>query len=223
MTLVCGGARPVPAPQGRRSVAKQLTTLGVTVLEGPDATVTAVTRDAVQLGDGRELTSAGHHLDAGFGVPDLAARSGLRTDALGRLLTDETLTSVDGERIVAAGDAAAPSDRPLRMSARPRCSWAHMPPTRCWRRIAGERPAPIDLGFPASASASGRRAGIFQLLHKDDTAKRFYFSGSGRKLKEFVCAATVKHLAAEARKPGSHPWPKDAEHRPARRLALIRT
>ena len=41
---------------------------------------------------------------AGFGVPDLAAHSGLRTDGLGRLLTDETLTSVDDPRIVAAGD-----------------------------------------------------------------------------------------------------------------------
>ena len=32
---------------------------------------------------------------AGFGVPGLAAASGLTTDAIGRLLTDETLTSVD--------------------------------------------------------------------------------------------------------------------------------
>ena len=53
---------------------------------------------------------------AGFGVPDLAASSGLSTDGAGRLLTDETLTSVDDPRIVAAGDAAAPSDLPLRMS-----------------------------------------------------------------------------------------------------------
>src|SRR3546814_6100518 len=45
-----------------------------------------------------------------FGVPDLAGRSGLSTDALGRLLTDETLTSVDDARIVAAGDSAARSE-----------------------------------------------------------------------------------------------------------------
>ncbi|GHB51620.1 hypothetical protein GCM10010377_48330 [Streptomyces viridiviolaceus] len=37
---------------------------------------------------------------------------------MGRLLTDETLTSVHDERIVAVGDAAAPSDR--RSSARTR-------------------------------------------------------------------------------------------------------
>jgi NADH dehydrogenase len=48
---------------------------------------------------------------AGFGVPELAAASGLLTDELGRLLTDETLTSVDDGRIIAAGDAAAPPGR----------------------------------------------------------------------------------------------------------------
>lgn len=42
---------------------------------------------------------------AGFGVPELAAASGLLSDELGRLLTDETLTSVDDGRI--AGPAAA--------------------------------------------------------------------------------------------------------------------
>ena len=52
--------------------------------------MTAVTRDAVQLSDGRKLPSKVTIRTAGFGVPDLAARSGLSTDELGRLLTDET-------------------------------------------------------------------------------------------------------------------------------------
>jgi NADH dehydrogenase FAD-containing subunit len=74
---------------------------------------------------------------AGFGVPDLAARSGLSTDAVDRLLTDETLTSVDDERITAAGDSAAPSDLPLRMSCqaalpagRARCRYGAQPHRR---------------------------------------------------------------------------------------------
>jgi NADH dehydrogenase len=73
-----------------------------------------VTRDAVQLSDGRELPSEVTIWTVGFCVPDLTCRSGLSTDATGRLLTDETLTSVDDDRIVAAGDSAAPSDLPLR-------------------------------------------------------------------------------------------------------------
>ena len=116
VTLVCGEQLgPYLHPRGRRSMAKGLFTLGVTVL-GPCAKVTTVTRDAVQLSDGREFPSTVTIWTAGFGVPDLAGRSGLSTDAVGRLLTDETLTSVHDERIVATGDAAAPSDLPLPVS-----------------------------------------------------------------------------------------------------------
>lgn len=52
-----------------------------------------MTRDAVGIADGRELPSGLTIWAAGFGIPDLAARSGLSTDVLGRLLTDETLTA----------------------------------------------------------------------------------------------------------------------------------
>lgn len=139
----------------------------------------------------------------------------MRTDAAGRLLTDETLTSVDNERIVAAGDSSAPSDLPFRMSAYAAgCLGAHAADT-VLNRIAGEQPTPIDLSFPAMCISFGRGTGIFQLGHKDDTAMRLYFSGrAGKKLKEYSCAASVKHLVTEARKPGSHSWPKDGKHRP---------
>ncbi|WP_029901734.1 NAD(P)/FAD-dependent oxidoreductase [Nocardia brasiliensis] len=214
--LVCGGVvGPYLHPSARRAARKYLTRLGVEVIEGPDASVTAVGSGSVDLGDGRTLASQLTIWAAGFGVPDLADRSGLRTDAAGRLLTDEALTSIDSDRIIAAGDASAPSDLPFRMSAYTAgCLGAHAADT-VLARIAGERPAPIDLAFQAMCFSFGRRAGIFQLLHKDDTAKRLYFTGfMGRKLKEFSCAASVKHLVTEAHEPGSHHWPKDGEHRP---------
>lgn len=216
VTLVCGGVvGPYLHPKARRKARKYLAGLGVTVLEGPDAAVAAVTRDAVELGDGRRLASRVTIWTAGFGVPDLAARSGLSTDTAGRLLTDETLTSVDDERIVAAGDSAAPSGLPFRMSAYAAgCLGAHAADT-VLNRIAGEHPEPIDLSFPAMCISFGRGAGIFQLGRKDDTAMPLYFSGlAGKKLKEFACLSSVKHLASEARKPGSHHWPKDGKHRP---------
>ena len=115
VTLVCGGILgPSLSKRGRRSVGRRLRRLGVDVLES--IAVSEVRWDSVVLSDGAVLPSAATVWTAGFGVPELAARSGLRTDALGRLLTDETLTSIDDERIVAAGDAAAPSGHPLRMS-----------------------------------------------------------------------------------------------------------
>lgn len=216
VTLVCGGlVGPYLHPRARRTARRYLARLGVDVLEGPDSTVTAVTGETVELSDGRSLSSRATVWTAGFGVPDLAAASGLRTDTAGRLLTDETLTSVDDEHIVAAGDSAAPSGLPFRMSAYAAgCLGAHAADT-ILRRIAGEQPEPIDLAFPAMCISFGRRAGIFQLGHKDDTAMRVYFTGfAGKTLKELSCAASVKHLITEARKPGSHSWPKDGKHRP---------
>ena len=212
VTLVCGGVLgPYLHPRGRRSVTGRLARLGVTVLEGPGTKVTAVTRDAVQLGDGRELPSAVTIWTAGFGVPDLAARSRLSTDALGRLLTDETLTSVDDARIVAAGDSAAPSDLPFRMSCQAAVQLGPQAAETVLSRIAGEQPAPVNVGFFGQCISLGRRAGIFQVAHHNDAAIGLYFAGrQGAKLKEYICKLTVKQLANEARKPGSrYQWVKD--------------
>ncbi len=218
VTLVCGEVLgPYLHPRGRRAVARRLAQLGVTVLEGPDATVTAVTRDAVALSDGRALPSTVTIWTVGFGVPDLAVRSGLSTDALGRLLTDETLTSVDDVRVVAAGDSAAPSDLPFRMSCQAAGPLGVHAADTVLSRIAGEQPAPIALGFVGQCISLGRRAGIVQFAHKNDTAMGLYLGGRlGAKLKGFVCWGTVKQLALEARKPGLFfvpAWARDDKRR----------
>ncbi|WP_406011871.1 FAD-dependent oxidoreductase [Streptomyces sp. NBC_00984] len=206
VTLLCGGMLgPYLHPRGRRSVARRLTKLGVTVLDGPDTKVTAVTRDAVQLSGGRKLPSAVTIWTAGFGVPDLAVRSGLSTDALGRLLTDETLTSVDDVRIVAAGDSAAPSDLPLRMSCQAAMPLGARAADTVLSRIAGEQPTPLNQAFAAQCISLGRRDGIFQFAHSYDVALWFHIDGRpGAKLKELVCKGIVKHMADEAGKPGSY-------------------
>ncbi|MER7826226.1 FAD-dependent oxidoreductase [Streptomyces sp. NPDC096097] len=206
VTLVCGGMLgPYLHARGRRSVAGRLAALGVTVLDGPGTKVTAVTHDAVRLGDGREVASEVTVWTAGFGVPDLAARSGLSTDALGRLLTDETLTSVDDDRVVAAGDSAAPSDLPLRMSCQAAMPLGARAADTVLSRIDGEPPSTLNQVFAGQCISLGRRAGMFQFAHKNDVALWFHIAGRpGAKVKELVCKGTVKHLADEAGKPGSY-------------------
>ncbi|MFF7181557.1 FAD-dependent oxidoreductase [Streptomyces sp. NPDC008121] len=214
VTLVCGGALgPYLHARGRRAVARRLARLGVSVHDGPGSRVTEVTRHLVRLADGRELPSEVTVWTVGFGVPDLAARSGLSTDAAGRLLTDETLTSVDDERIVAAGDSAAPSDLPYRMSAYVAgCTGAHAADT-ILRRLAGERPEPVGIALNAMCVSVGRGSAVFQLAHKNDVSMPLHIGGrAGAKLKEFACQISVKHLTNEARKPGSHSWLK-SDHR----------
>ncbi|MFD4432735.1 NAD(P)/FAD-dependent oxidoreductase [Nocardia sp. NPDC058497] len=210
VTLICGDVLgPYLHPRGRRSVAKRLATLGVTVLEGPEAKVIEVARDVVRLSGGHTLHSAVTIWTTGFGVPDLALRSGLSTDTVGRLLTDESLTSIDDPHIVAAGDSAAPSNLPFRMSCQAAGPLGAHAADTVLHRIAGNHPTPIDLGFAGQCISLGRHAGIFQFATKDDTAKWYHLPGRpGAKLKEFVCNHTIKQLADEAHKPGSHTWAK---------------
>jgi NADH dehydrogenase len=217
VALVCGGILgPSLSNRGRRSVAKQLRKLGVAVLES--ATVEQVRWDAVVVRDGLEervLPSAVTIWTAGFGVPDLAARSGLRTDALGRLLTDETLTSLGDDRVVAAGDAAAPSDQPLRMSCQAAIPLAAQAANTVLSRIAGDTPAALNQAFVGQCVSLGRSRGLVQLSRTDDTPVNMVVGGrTAATIKEAVCKGTVWGLRREAAKPGSYFWLKGGK-RPA--------
>ncbi|OBI90751.1 NAD(P)/FAD-dependent oxidoreductase [Mycobacterium asiaticum] len=214
VTLVCGGILgPSLSGPGRRSVAKQLRKLGVTILE--TATVNEVRWDSVVLNDCAVLPSAVTVWTAGFGVPDLATRSGLRTDSIGRLLTDETLTSISDERIVGAGDAAAPSNQPLRMSCQAANPMAAQAANTVLARIAGTTPANLNQAFTGQCISVGRSYGTVQLARLDDTPIRLYIGGrTAASIKELVCKGTLWGLRKEAAKPGWYRWIKGG-NRPA--------
>ncbi|UVS80472.1 NAD(P)/FAD-dependent oxidoreductase [Actinokineospora sp. UTMC 2448] len=205
ITLVCGRTlAPSLSASGRRYVARWLSKHGVTVLE---EVVGEVRADAVVFADGAVRPSALTIWAGGFGVPGLAAASGLRTDGLGRLLTDETLTSVDDERIVAAGDAAAPSGRPLRMSCYAAAPLGAQAADTVLSRIAGTDPATVDVGFLGMCVSLGRRAALRQFGRRDDTAMNVCFGGrAGAAYKELTCNLGVWKIRREARSPGSLRW-----------------
>ncbi|TWF76957.1 NADH dehydrogenase [Pseudonocardia hierapolitana] len=204
--LVCGGAlAPALSEPGRRSVAGWLARNGVELVE--TAVVVEVRPDSVVLDDGVVLASAVTVWTAGFGVPELAARSGLHIDAVGRLLTDETLTSVDDDRIVAAGDAVAPSGQPLRMSCQAAGPLGLQAADTVLSRMAGTEPAVLDQAFKGSAVSLGRRAATIQFARKDDTPVNSFIGGRmGAPIKELACRAAVWGMRREARKPGSIVW-----------------
>ncbi|CAM2867005.1 FAD-dependent oxidoreductase [Mycobacterium intermedium] len=215
VTLICGGILgPSLSARGRRSVAKHLRKLGANVLE--DASVSEVRWDSVILADGTRLPSAVTVWTAGFGVPDLASRSGLRTDALGRLLTDETLTSISDDRIIAAGDSAAPSNHPLRMSCQAAFPLAAQAANTVLSRIAGTTPAVLNQAFVGQCISVGRTYGTIQLAHLDDTPANAIIGGRvAASIKEAVCKGTLWQLRREAAKPGFYRWLKGG-NRPAR-------
>ena len=212
VTLVCGGVLgPSLSGPGRRSVAKWLRRLGVDVLEA--AVVREVGQAAVVLDSplsaGAVLPSALTVWTAGFGVPELAARSGLSTDGVGRLLTDETLTSVDDPHIVAAGDAAAPSGQPLRMSCQAAIPLGAQAANTVLSRIAGTKPAALSQAFIGQCVSLGRSYATFQIARSDDTPVNAAVGGRvAASLKETICKATVWAIRREAAKPGSYFWLK---------------
>ncbi len=203
VTLVSTEIGPSLSRPGRRSVTKRLAKLGVTMLEG--ATVSAVGPDHVVLADGRHIRSAATVWSAGFGVPALAAVSGLSTDGMGRLITDETYTSVDDDRIVGAGDAAAPSRRPYRMSCQASLPMGVLAAETVLARLAGEQPIQQSIPMTAQCISLGRAAGTLQMQRKDDTPLPVFVGGrAGAFIKEQVCRWTVKWMAGEAATPGSY-------------------
>ena len=220
VTLVCGAALgPSLSRRGRRSVAKHLRRFGVNVLES--ATVAEVRWDAVVLGDGAVLPSAATVWTAGFAVPDLAARSGLSTDALGRLLTDETLTSIDNPYVVAAGDAAAPSGQPLRMSCQAAGPLGAQAADTVLSRLAGTAPARLSQAFVGQCISLGRTYGTVQLARTDDTPVNMALGGrAAASIKEAICKGTLWGIRREAAKPGSYRWLRGGR-RPAQAPAEI--
>lgn len=206
--LICGGLLgPALSAPGRRSAAGRLRRLGVEVLD--TAVVTEVRAGAVVLGDGTVLPSAVTVWTAGFGVPDLARASGLSTDELGRLRTDETLTSVDDDRVIAAGDAAAPSGQPLRMSCQAAIPLGAQAADTVLSRLADTAATPIDQAFTGSALSLGRGGALIQVARRDDTPVNLFLAGRiAAAVKEAICKGTLWQLRREARKPGSALWLK---------------
>ncbi|MGO9253237.1 MAG: NAD(P)/FAD-dependent oxidoreductase [Mycobacterium sp.] len=218
VTLICGSTlAPSLSDRGRRSVAKRLRRLGVDVLDR--AAATEVRWNAVALTDGTVAPSAVTVWTAGFAVPHLAARSGLSTDAPGRLLADETLTSVDDNRIVAAGDAVAPSGQPLRMSCQAAGPLGAQAANTVLSRIAGRTPAVLNQAFVGQCISLGRADAAFQLARSDDTPINLVIGGRvAASVKEAICKSTLRSIRREAAKPGSYFWLKGGK-RPGSLLA----
>ncbi len=205
VSLVCGGElNPYLHGRGRRLVHRHLARLGVRVVDGGGSRVVEVTPRSVRLADGGSLPSGVTVWTAGFAVPDLARRSGLATDAAGRLVTDETLTSVSDPRVVATGDASSPSAAPFRMCCASAVQLGIVAAQTLAARLVGETPADLSVGFAGQCIGLGRRDGVLQVARRDDRALGLAVGGrSVGGVKEAVSRAVTRQIAREAASPGS--------------------
>jgi len=119
---------------------------------------------------------------------------------------------------VAAGDAAAPSGQPLRMSCQAAIPLGAQAANTVLSRIAGTPAAAVNQAFTGQCISLGRKYATVQLARPDDTPVNLFIGGRvAASIKEAVCKGTVWGIRKEAAKPGWYRWLKGGKR--AERLA----
>jgi NADH dehydrogenase len=202
----------------RRTIRRKLERLGVAIVEG--SPVASMSEGAVRFVDGSVLPFDVCLWTASFSVPELASRSGLDCDEIGRLRVDEHLRSLEFHNIVGAGDAVRLPD-PFGRHTRMGCAAALPLGGAAAATILATRrgtPVPVaSVGFLVQCISLGRHDGYIQVVRADDSPRALAFTGRlGARIKETICRLTVAGPRREAGKPGAY-WAPKGPKLPARR------
>lgn len=190
--------------KARTRILRALVSHSVDVIEGNR--VTRVDERMVELADGQVLGAECVVVATASAVPDLARRSGLPTDASGRLLVDETLTSPNWPSIVGAGDAVSIDGAPLRMSCQAAIPLGAHAADTILRRIEGKTPKAVDPKFVGRCISLGRRAAVVQRTDLGDRPRDTVVGGrTGALIKEQICASTL-NWGINPRRPVMSTW-----------------
>jgi NADH:ubiquinone reductase (H+-translocating) len=178
--------------KARRHLRGTFARLDVEVRE--DAHVTEVTADGLVLVDGR-VEADTVVWTAGFRVPDLARAAGLAVDGNGRMVVDQTLTSVSHPEVIGIGDAAA-IRRPDGLELRMACATGLPTTQRAMRaladRLRGREPGPFRFSYINQCVSLGRRDGLIQFVRGDDSPREAVLTGRlAARYKEAVVRATI--------------------------------
>ncbi|MFD5316659.1 NAD(P)/FAD-dependent oxidoreductase [Streptomyces sp. NPDC127098] len=179
--------------RARAYLYRALDRLGVTLETG--ARVAAVLPDAVELADGRLVSSDACLWTTGVKVSPLAADAGIATDDRGLILVDATLRSVSHPEIHAIGDAAAV-----------RLAWGQLHgtcqsglPTAQYtadtitRLVRGKAVKAFRFGYFHQPVSLGRRDAVIQFTKADETPRRMLLTGrTAVAYKELVSGSPLK-------------------------------
>lgn len=166
------------SPKGRAHIRKVLDRLGVAVHE--DATVTEVTPDGPRTTAG-PITADLTLWAASLEPHPLAAEAGLAVDERGRALVDDHLRSLSHPDVHVAGDAAAvtvPGIGTLRMG----CATALPMGQYLGKLLDGRTDEPFGYRYVVQCLSLGRRDGLLQLVHPDDSMKPTVLTGTAGRL-----------------------------------------
>jgi NADH dehydrogenase len=172
-----------------------------------ETAVSAINAQSAQTQDGESLPFDLCLWAGPFAVPTLARESRLPVTENGRLRTNPSLQVQNHPNIYAIGDAAA---TPLRMACATAMPMGVFAADHLAARLNGkEPPAAFRFAYAMQCISLGRKQGLIQFVHPDDTPKEKVFRGKTAVfVKEFICRFTIWSLKLEKRIPGSYTWPQ---------------
>jgi NADH dehydrogenase FAD-containing subunit len=174
--------------RGRAHLRRTFDRLGIEVL--PEVKVARVDPDEVVLADGRKVGAGLTVWATGFVVADIAREAGLAVDSQGRILVDDTLRSRSHPEIYAVGDSAAAyraGGQQLRMSCATGLPTGQCAAAAITARLAGREPRPLAFRYFIQCISLGRRDGLIQFVHPDDSPHNAVLTGrTAARCKELV-------------------------------------
>ncbi|HEY7596421.1 MAG TPA: FAD-dependent oxidoreductase [Actinophytocola sp.] len=178
--------------RGRAYLRSTFKRLGIEVRDSVQ--VTEVRADGVVLAGGEHMPSDVVVWTTGFTVPALAREAGLAVDEHGRMLVDETMRSVSHPDVYGVGDAASVhvGDQELRMACATGLPIAQAAVRAIAARAAGREPRPMRFRFVNQCISLGRRDGLIQFVHADDSPREAVLTGRPAALyKELVVRSAL--------------------------------
>ena len=142
--------------------------------------MTTVDADGLQMSDGRQASADTVVWTTGFRAPAVARQAGFAVDDSGRMLVDATLRSVSHPEVYGVGDAAAvrrQTGEQLRMACATALPSAHYATRAVADRFAGREPKPLRFRYFTQCISLGRRDGLIQFVHQDDSPKESILTG----------------------------------------------
>jgi NADH dehydrogenase FAD-containing subunit len=200
----CGEFR---GPRVEQAVRRQLTRLGVNLIDGES--IIEVRPTAVATSLGRSVACDICVWSGGLRSPPVARNAGIATDRQGRMRVDANLRSISHPHILAVGDAAsplAPTGAPYRQSAfAALVSGAYAADVI----VAQKADRPVE---PFSFSAFGQgvaigRSGVGFFSYPDDKQRWFIVQGrAARHIRNFFVWLVCYVLKVERSVPGAFFW-----------------
>ena len=184
-----GGLGDWVSPKAREHLRRVVDRLGITVHEHTD--VAEVEAGTVIAKDGKKIPAAVAVWTTGFAVHPLARATTLETTANGQIVVDRAMASVSHPDVYAVGDAGytiGDAGKPLRMACASGIPMAWQAADSIAARLTGTKAADAPLKYVQQCISLGRKEGLIQLVHPDDTAKDFSLRGRlAAGYKELIC------------------------------------